>query len=117
MTEVTRADRDCLAKVHCLTEDEDCSASDQHYACEAIADHRIAATAILSAENEQLKARVAELEGVLLIADNALCNYACHAGPQAPCLRAIHQCSDSCGKVAGDAVATLRAALKDTGHE
>ncbi len=41
----------------------------------------------------------------------ALCNHACHAGENAPCIRSKDQCHAECGKLAGDAFLTLFAAL------
>lgn len=58
-----------------------------------------------------LRTRIAELEGALRTADEALCAYACHAGPEAPCIRSKDQCASECGKEAGDALLALRATL------
>ncbi len=56
---------------------------------------------------------------LLLIAQIALGEYACHIGDKHPCRRTGDQCSASCGKTAGDAALLIEAAeinhvLKDT---
>lgn len=45
-------------------------------------------------------------------AREALREYACHAGPSAPCTRPPHQCEQECGKIAGDAFWEIEESLK-----
>ena len=47
----------------------------------------------------------------LKAAENVLCEYACHLGPDTPCRRSADQCLDSCGKEAGDALVLIHRAL------
>ena len=56
-------------------------------------------------------AQIAALLNALTQADQALCNHACHGGPEMPCLRTRDQCKAGCGRMAGDAVVAVRAAL------
>ena len=56
--------------------------------------------------------RIAALEDALRGAYDALCEYACHVGEKAPCLRSPDQCAAGCGKPAGDALLKLEAVLK-----
>ena len=44
-------------------------------------------------------------------AREALREYACHGGPDVPCLRNENQCRAECGKSAGDAFIALTAAI------
>ena len=44
-------------------------------------------------------------------AREALREYACHGGPDVPCLRNENQCRAECGKSAGDAFIRLTAAI------
>lgn len=55
--------------------------------------------------------RVEELEKALSVAEDALRDYACHAGPDIPCRRSPDQCASECGKSAGDAFVAVQAAL------
>lgn len=51
------------------------------------------------------------LREALSAAREALCEYACHAGADVPCLRRAEQCRQECGKAAGDAIQSIDAAL------
>lgn len=55
-------------------------------------------------ENERLR------EG-LERADAALRDYACHGGPDVPCIRSMDQCAAECGQHAGDALLVVTQAL------
>jgi hypothetical protein len=100
--QVTQADRDAVDAFHAAqlkrifagdkTLGENRDAIEQ-----AFARHRITATA------EALEA--------MREAREALREYACHGGPDVPCLRNESQCRADCGKPAGDAFITLTAAI------
>jgi len=47
----------------------------------------------------------------LLVAREALCEFACHGGPDIPCRRTPDQCRDQCGREAGDAIVAIDVAL------
>lgn len=92
--QVTQADRDA-AKV--LWSAEGVGVSMTEGWPEAFARHRHTATA------EALEA--------MREAREALREYACHGGPDVPCLRNENQCRAECGKSAGDAFIALTAAI------
>ncbi len=58
-----------------------------------------------------LRGRLADLEGALGTAREALANYACHGGAGIPCLRTADQCRTDCGRDAGDAIVVIDTAL------
>jgi uncharacterized protein YhfF len=88
--QVTQADRDAAAFAWARWHSTDTLA-------EAFARHRHTATA------EALEA--------MREAREALREYACHGGAEAPCRRSKEQCRTDCGKVAGDAFTRLTAAI------
>lgn len=59
-------------------------------------------------------ATITELVSALGEARDALGDYACHAGPDVPCLRTADQCAANCGKIAGNAFVRIDTALSNT---
>ena len=53
-------------------------------------------------------AHIAALEALVKEAGEALSEYACHGGPDLPCIRSKDQCRTECGKIAGDALAKIK---------
>lgn len=51
--------------------------------------------------------RVDALEHALKITREALCEHACHAGIEVPCIRTRDQCQSECGKSAGDVIVAV----------
>ena len=73
------------------------------------------APALLAAlsERDALKAENERKDSALREAETALRDYACHGGPEAPCLRAKHECRFmECGDAAGNALTSVLAALE-----
>ena len=66
-------------------------------------------------EAARSSSKVERLRAALAVADEALCDYACHA-VGAPCIRSVDQCASECGKQAGDALLVVRAALEAKDH-
>jgi len=94
--QVTRADRDAANAL--ATEICGCATPEQRKRdVAAILAYRHTATA------EALEA--------MREAREALREYACHGGAEAPCRRSKEQCRTDCGKVAGDAFTHLTAAI------
>lgn len=54
---------------------------------------------------------IEELAEALFVAREAFCDYACHGGSDAPCIRPKWQCEAECGKSAGDAIVYIDSVL------
>ena len=55
-----------------------------------------------------LEAKLAEKDALLRECGEALAEYACHGGPDLPCIRSKDQCRTECGKIAGDTLAKIK---------
>jgi hypothetical protein len=55
-----------------------------------------------------LEAKLAEKDALLQECGEALAEYACHGGPDLPCIRSKDQCRTECGKIAGDTLAKIK---------
>ena len=55
-----------------------------------------------------IEAKLAEKDALLRECGEALAEYACHGGPDLPCIRSEDQCRTECGKIAGDALAKIK---------
>jgi hypothetical protein len=54
-----------------------------------------------------LEAKLAEKDALLRECGEALAEYACHGGPDLPCIRSEDQCRTECGKIAGDTLTKI----------
>jgi hypothetical protein len=55
-----------------------------------------------------LEAKLAKKDALLRECGEALAEYACHGGPDLPCIRSKDQCRTECGKIAGDTLAKIK---------
>lgn len=65
--------------------------------------------AILEAQLAEARGEVDAIVALLATAREALCEYACHAGEAAPCIRKCHPME--CGLAAGDAIMAIDLAI------
>lgn len=92
--------------------------SEGRFDAEADAEFIVAAIDLARLASQSLSSptEVERLREALQVADDALCEYACHGGDGVPCLRTLDQCNSECGKRAGNALLTVREALEGKDH-
>lgn len=58
-------------------------------------------------QNEESARKIEVLDRALNVTREALCEHACHAGPEVPCIRTRDQCATECGRSAGDVIVAV----------